>query len=454
MRILFKVLHQKSHLNATFPLAQRLRDSGHEVIYAGIEQLRDHVEAQGMSYCVQEEDVYPYLEDRLGDSKLTIWSTFRSWWRNRHLLEMRREKYIKCDAFDRLLQATSPHWVLVDSPYTFFALSIFKHKIPFAVIESMTVLDRESGCPPLDTTYIPKSSYFSQFICALHWQRYFARRWLLGILGVRLEYNKRFVIQTAVNGGVDPSIISFDRYFHIGLSNVPEINLSLRELDFPRVGASNRCYFGAMLRINRVETGGDYSFRTRFDNIVVQRAQGKPVVYCSLGTAGWRYEGVQRFLNRVIEASRNASWALIVTIGSTQDFSQFIDVPSNIAVFQSVPQLEVLRNVDLMITHGGMNSITECILSTVPMLVYPGTLEIDQGGNAARVVYNQLGLSGRLTSDSSSKIRKKIAAILADKRYYNRVGALRRAIEANDVSNTKIFSLLPSIASQSIGCVL
>lgn len=431
MRILFKIFPQKSHLNATFPLARSLRELGHEVVYAGVEQLRSHVESQGNIYFVQTEDVYPYVESRGSDPKLTFGLAFAMWWTGRKWRESMWAKFARCDAFDALVRATKPHFVFVDSPYTFFALSIYKHKIPFGMLESMSNLDRAPGCPPLDTDYVPKDSWLSRLICTLHWRRYFIKRWVLGGLGFRADFNKKFVLRMAKNCGVDPSVICFDRYFHLGLRNVPEFILASQVLDFPREPAKNQFYIGPSVEMNRVESSSDYSFKTRFAQMVTAREQGVPLVYCSLGTAGWRYKGAERFLKRVVEASRGASWNLVVAVGMEFDLARFDVIADNAAVFQVVPQLQVLKNADLMITHGGANSITECILSGVPMLVYPGTNQIDQTGNAARVVYHGVGLKGSLARETTSQISAKVLKIVMNSRSRARVNAIRQSILLN-----------------------
>lgn len=50
---------------------------------------------------------------------------------------------------------------------------------------------------------------------------------------------------------------------------------------------------------------------------------------------------------------------------------EFEDVPENVRLYSRVPQIDVLRHVDLFITHGGMNSANEAIHAGVPMLVNP-----------------------------------------------------------------------------------
>jgi UDP:flavonoid glycosyltransferase YjiC (YdhE family) len=411
MKILFKVFPQKSHYNATFPLARALREAGHEVVYAGLMQMRAHVEAQGFLYHIEVEDIFPHFENYRHLPRLTFWNLLKNWRSIRQAARAARPKIERGNFFDALLRATQPDAILVDSPYTFFALTLYRHKISFAMLESMMNLDRAPGIPPMDTTYVPDGSRLSRWVCALHWRRYFLKRALLGAIGLRVDFNRRFALRMARAWGVDPKAISFDRYFHLGLRDVPELILSPRALDFPRTPASNQHYVGLLPNLTRQEVATDYRFNRIFERMVGERAKGRPLVYCSLGTGAGRYAGAERFLHRVIAAAQGQQWNLIITTG---DFplEQFAKLPSNVAVFQTIPQLTVLRKAHLMITHGGMNSIAECVLLGVPMLVYPGTHEIDQAGNAARTVYYRLGVKGRMRVENTPRIRTKINAAI------------------------------------------
>jgi zeaxanthin glucosyltransferase len=48
----------------------------------------------------------------------------------------------------------------------------------------------------------------------------------------------------------------------------------------------------------------------------------------------------------------------------------------------------------MVINHGGMNTIYECIMAEKPMIVFPLSLKTDQNGNAARVVFHEIGVRG------------------------------------------------------------
>jgi zeaxanthin glucosyltransferase len=447
MKILFKIYPQKSHINATFPLARTLRERGHEVIYAGIAPLQAHVAAQGFTYHVQTNDIFPWAEQKSSGPKLTFWSIFSIWWRNRQSSRTGRRRFlVTMDPFSPLIRTIMPDLILIDSPYTFFALSLFRTGVPFAITESMMNLDRGPDCPPLDSTCIPTGKPLSRLLIRLHWHRYFIKRALISIFASRADFNRRFVRQRARTMGANPSRINFNRYFHLGLLEAPEVILSPRLLDFPRQPAPHQIYAGPSVDLNRQESMSDFSFSRRFAEFVSSRTRGSPLVYCSLGTGAWRYRGAEQFLQHLLDATRGADWNLVLAVGTEFDPAH-LRAPPNAMVFQFVPQLQVLRSADLMITHGGMNSVGECAFCGVPMLVYPGTKQIDQAGNAARIVYHQLGLMGNLASESSRGLRLNIERILHSSEFKARADLMAVRLRESTDLNLAIDRLLCAVAA-------
>ena len=99
---------------------------------------------------------------------------------------------------------------------------------------------------------------------------------------------------------------------------------------------------------------------------------------------------------------------LILSFPFNLDFSKEL---RNTNIFEFLPQLDILQFSDLMITHGGLSSVKECMDAKVKMLVVPINTKIDQPGNAARVEAN--GLGKRVFLDTkSSKIEDKIKLLL------------------------------------------
>ncbi len=89
-------------------------------------------------------------------------------------------------------------------------------------------------------------------------------------------------------------------------------------------------------------------------------------------------------------------------------------IPERVRVFDFVPQITVLQDTYLFITHGGINSLKEAIYMTVPLLVYPINLDWDQVGNAARVEYHNIGLRGNLKKVNSKELMIKIKTLIED----------------------------------------
>lgn len=71
------------------------------------------------------------------------------------------------------------------------------------------------------------------------------------------------------------------------------------------------------------------------------------------------------------EAFREEDVEVIISVGKKFNIEKLKDVPLNIHIYKSVPQLEVLNISDVFITHGGMNSISEALVYGVPMVVIP-----------------------------------------------------------------------------------
>jgi UDP:flavonoid glycosyltransferase YjiC (YdhE family) len=81
-------------------------------------------------------------------------------------------------------------------------------------------------------------------------------------------------------------------------------------------------------------------------------------------------------------------------------------------IVDAVSQVEVLKRASLMITHGGLNSVKECIFFGVPMVVFP--LVGDQFNNANSVEYHGIGLKGNIKKASEGMIRSLINEVVTN----------------------------------------
>lgn len=57
-----------------------------------------------------------------------------------------------------------------------------------------------------------------------------------------------------------------------------------------------------------------------------------------------------------------------ITLGQQSQPKRLKNIPSNIHNYKSVPQIEVLKQADVFVTHGGMNSVSEALVQGVPTI--------------------------------------------------------------------------------------
>lgn len=180
-----------------------------------------------------------------------------------------------------------------------------------------------------------------------------------------------------------------------------------------------------------VFTGPCLGDRSAFQGTWKPARPDRKIMLISLGTAatGWK-----EFFPMCVAAFGGGDWDVVMATGDHLDPAELGELPENFEVSRHVPQLDVLANADLFVTHGGMNSVMESLYHSVPMVVLPQMSE--QRANALRVA--ELGL-GRFVSREDATVdslRAAAAAIEADPDVTDRVRAMRR--EMRDMDGSKI----------------
>ena len=116
----------------------------------------------------------------------------------------------------------------------------------------------------------------------------------------------------------------------------------------------------------------------------------RKLVYCSLGTQSQNYHGAIPLLRHMVKAFGSFQrFQMVMTVGGHCDPAVFGHLPDNVFLCKSAPQLQLLERTSVAITHGGLGTIKEAILSGVPMLVVP--FNVDQPFNARRVTHHGVG---------------------------------------------------------------
>ncbi len=166
---------------------------------------------------------------------------------------------------------------------------------------------------------------------------------------------------------------------------------------------------------------------------------GRPLVYLSLGSLGSADVELMRLLVGLLA---DTPCRYVVSRGPRHDEYALAD---NMLGAEFLPQASVLPHVDAVITHGGNNTVTECLWFGKPMLALP--IFWDQHDNAQRVHETGYGLrlpTYELERDQlldaldtvlhSAQLRQRAAA--AGERLRTRPGTLAAADLIERVAST------------------
>jgi MGT family glycosyltransferase len=133
---------------------------------------------------------------------------------------------------------------------------------------------------------------------------------------------------------------------------------------------------------------------------------GAPVVYVSLGS----FLSVRSdVLARVAEALRSLEVRVALAIGSTRD--ELGPIPPSWLVRREFPQVTVLGQAALAVSHGGNNSVTEAMAAGVPLLLLP--LSTDQFAGAAGIEAAGLGAALDPNAATPAQLRTAVEHLLA-----------------------------------------
>ncbi|MER6382157.1 macrolide family glycosyltransferase [Streptomyces sp. NPDC001250] len=93
-----------------------------------------------------------------------------------------------------------------------------------------------------------------------------------------------------------------------------------------------------------------------------------PVVLVSLGAT---FSDATGFFDACIKAFADASFHVVLTLGSSMDPAALGDLPSNIEAHRWVSHVAVLEHAKAFVTHGGMGSVMDSLSAGVPMVMVP-----------------------------------------------------------------------------------
>lgn len=432
----FFMLSEKGHLNPSFKIARHLQQRGYRVCFFGFSNHAEYISARGLEFIPIFGNSPDSANEARQETKAPLkgFKLFRAAGRMEETRKFLRD--LMGGQIEELLDKVRPDLLIVDSFLPFVALVAYKLKIQVVMLSATLPRNKEPSIPPLSSTLIPANTRFARLRITLVWLRLFLLREIFSRwtqLSLQREV-KKFAIECHY-----PLRDIDTRTFFIPALNLPELIVCPKEFDFPRKERENRYYVEAGIDPHRTE-----------DPLPKERIEDhRPLVFCTLGSQSHQYRISKHFFQTVIEAlERKPEWQLLLAIGEHMDVKDFQPTAANVTVVNWAPHAAALTKSSIMINHGGLGTVKECVYYGVPMIVFP--ISKDHPGNAARVHYHGLGVLGNIQRVSVEQIHSLIDKVAAEPSFKSRSRAMSSVFrEAED--SGKGVEIIETILNQRAG---
>jgi MGT family glycosyltransferase len=147
------------------------------------------------------------------------------------------------------------------------------------------------------------------------------------------------------------------------------------------------------------------------------------LIYVSLGSLG---SGDVPLMRSLVEALADTQHRYVVSKGPQH--AEY-ELAHNMAGEEFLPQVSVLPHVDLVITHGGNNTTTECLHFGKPMVLLP--IFWDQHDNAQRIDETGFGVRLPTYSFGDRDLPAAIDRLLADRDLQGRLSGVAQRLQAS-----------------------
>jgi UDP:flavonoid glycosyltransferase YjiC (YdhE family) len=154
-----------------------------------------------------------------------------------------------------------------------------------------------------------------------------------------------------------------------------------------------------------------------------------PLMYVTLGTEAPHLPHIfPRVYQTILEGLHDEPGTVVLTVGRKRDPLELGPHPANVHLERYIPQSLLLPHCDVVVTHGGHNTILAALNLGLPLVFTP--FFADQFPNARRCV--ELGVGQMLTKDelTPENVQRAVREVLRDKRYRENAQRIQAEIQA------------------------
>jgi MGT family glycosyltransferase len=153
----------------------------------------------------------------------------------------------------------------------------------------------------------------------------------------------------------------------------------------------------------------------------------RPRVLVSLSTS---FQNQADLLRQIVAALGTMDLDAVVTTGPAME-GETLQAPDNVSLIHSAPHDAVMKEVSVVVTHGGHGTVTRSLLNGIPLLIMP--MGRDQNDNAARIVARGAGLA-MPDSATGEEIASAVGRLIAEPHFQAAATALGKAIALEEAS--------------------
>jgi MGT family glycosyltransferase len=400
MKIGFVSMPIAGHLNPMTALARRLQSRGHEVVFIGFPDVEPFARAAGLdfvSYCEKEFPAGSIAEryrpvSKLHGLEVTRWSVretsgdvFRA--ASGHLPQTLAENRVEA--------------LVIDTIHSFLQLVPMSLDMPFAQIWNVLNIDFSGATPPCFFSWPHETT--PEALARNAEGVKMAIEIFTPVRHAAMEYAEK--VGLAIDWS-DPAAI---------MSKLAVITQTPKEFDFPGISWPAQFHYAGPFH----DSEGRRRIPFPWEKLTANR-----FIYASLGTL---VNGMEYVYKTILEAvGRLPDVQVALSVGKNVHLDSVGQIPSNVIVVHTAPQLDLLKRASLCITHAGLNTTLESLGQGVPMVAIP--IGYDQPGVAARIAHHGVGEFLEVDDLTADRLHALVQKVLEEPAYREKARYFRNVI--------------------------
>lgn len=420
LTILFVPLDTLGHINASIGIAEPLKQRGHRIIFGIATGWRGKFSAYGFEEVLFGEEAEPakiyvdFIKACAGELRKNSYDQLAVF---EHQVQRNLTNSVKYNdsCFRDFIKQFQPDLIIVD--HYICQPAVVTAGVPWVWLMSSNPLGlNEENSPPRGSGYAAEGD-------RQQWEEF--RKEFKRVSEPNWEEVNQWVVEQgapALTKDLWPLFQNASPYLNIYLC--PE------EIDYTDL----RPYPSKWIRCDALVRTTDIA---EFE--IPEKLAGRPgnLVYVSMGSFG----SADLFLmTRLVNILAKSPHRFIFSKGPLGDE---YSLPDNMWGEKMVPQVKILPLVDLVITHGGNNTVTEIFYFGKPSIILP--LFGDQFDNAQRIEEKGFGIRLGTYSCSEEELLQAVEKLLADQPLQEKLRMVSKKMKEND-NRAKVAALLEHLA--------